>query len=521
MPGESPYPTLPSAAHTTPPLLDDQDASTWGDRMEGVVTPRDTSAQPEAARPARATRAERRAARRVRQLKEATPEERAIISAQRARDAAFKSRAVNTAVMSADDREDLACLLAVVRTGDRGATATAALNAAARAYGAIYSGRRAARGDVYTVDPRRRATAVVGLRQKGYLAVDLSAHACWHQGSAAERAACTIIAPAVPTDQVGSLLKALCQWTGTMAVVSADLSTYARDNTKFCHIKLQCGSATFTATTMTWLHEQGVFAHVDRDGRLEAHRLRTRAPLTTQWFRDHKVSEWLVVKNDPVGWSPRRSLLLCVPDLWPEVKLLLEKEDMLLEELPLPDDFKIPPPPRQRHPADNGHTANRSQVPAPTGSSTAITDGAAANQAPRPPRTGYAAAAARPPAVDPQVAQLQRENQELRASNDELRQQLANLTMRMDAFLGKVDQPPAVMTELTGTVRTHAVQLSNLQSTVNILVEKINETIRTVAKALHQTMAPANVPPTTPSLPSSPTKPGRPGTRSSTATPRR
>lgn len=222
-----------------------------------------------------------------------------------------------------------------------------ALNAAARTYGAIYSGRCTACGDMYIVNPRCRLTAVVGLRQKGYLAIDLSTHVCWHQTSVAKRAACTVIAPAVPTDQVGLLLKALCQWMGTMVVVSANLSTYAWDDTKFCHVKLRCGSATFMATMMTWLHERGVSTHVDREGCLEAHHLHIRALLSTQWFHDHKVSKWVVVKNDPAGWSPRCSLLLCVPDLWPEVKQLLELEDMLLEELPLPDDFKILPPPRR------------------------------------------------------------------------------------------------------------------------------------------------------------------------------
>lgn len=89
----------------------------------------------------------------------------------------------------------------------------------------------------------------------------------------------------------------------------------------------------------------------------------------------------------------------------------------------------------------------------------------------------------------------------------------------MDAFLGKVDQPPMALTEIVGTVHTHAVQLSNLQSTVNILVEKINETICTMANFIQQAVPSAAIPPRTPSLPSSPTKPRHPATHMTTTTP--
>lgn len=154
---------------------------------------------------------------------------------------------------------------------------------------------------MYTVDPCCRSAAVVGLCQKSYLVVDLLAHTCWHQASMAKRAASIIITPMVLSNQARSLLKALCQWIETMAVVSINLSTYTWDDTKFCHVKLRCSSAAFTTVTMTWLHKKGVLAHVDCNGRLKVHHLHTRAPLSTQWFCNHKVSEWLVVKNDPVA----------------------------------------------------------------------------------------------------------------------------------------------------------------------------------------------------------------------------
>lgn len=255
-----------------------------------------------------------------------------------------------------------------------------------------------------------------------------------------------------------------------MAVVFVNLSTYTQDSTKLCHVKLRCGSAVFTTTAMTWLHEKDVSAHVDHDGRLEPHHLHTRAPLSIQWFHDHEVSEWLVIKNNPVGWSLCHSLLLCVPDIWPEVRQLLETKDMLAEELALPDNFKIPPLPRCRRLTTIGQSAGWLRVLALAGSTTAANTITSAAQVPCLSRTSYTAVTAWLLAVDFCVEQLQQKNRELCASNDELQQLLASFTSHVDAFLNKVNQPPTTLTSLEGTVHTHVVQLLTLQSTINILM---------------------------------------------------
>ena len=60
----------------------------------------------------------------------------------------------------------------------------------------------------------------------------------------------------------------------------------------------------------------------------------------------------------------------------------------------------------------------------------------------------------------------------LRASNEELKKQVSLLSERLDTLLTKLEQLPSGSTHAVDTARTHAVQLTNLQSTVNILVEK-------------------------------------------------